>query len=77
MMTVQAHKNPSYSPSPRKFIRVLHEPHASWEQVRLKHLKEEIQHFKNEKGFVQIAKDLGSRASGCSTHGRGAASQDQ
>ena len=61
MMAVQAHKNPSYSPSPRKFIRVLHEPHVSWEQVRLKHLEEEIQPFKNEKGFMQIAKDLGVR----------------
>jgi hypothetical protein len=37
---------------------VHHEPHASWEQVRLKHLEEEIQPFEKEKDLSGLPRPL-------------------
>lgn len=36
-----------------------HEPSSTWEKVRLKKLEDEIQPFRNEEGFEQIATALG------------------
>jgi hypothetical protein len=36
-----------------------HEPSSTWEKVRLKKLEDQIQPFKNEEGFEQIANALG------------------
>lgn len=44
---------------PQKFVREHHENTSTWEKVGLKHLADEIEPFKNEKGFEQIAKALG------------------
>lgn len=44
---------------PQKFIRKHHNKTSSWEKVRLKGFEDEIEPFKNEEGFEQIAKALG------------------
>ena len=44
---------------PTEFIRKYHNNSSSWEKVRLGSLKKEIEPYKNEKGFEQIAKALG------------------
>lgn len=52
-------QEPEYFTLPQSFIREHHEPSSTWEKVRLKKLEDEIQPFKNEGGFEQIAKALG------------------
>lgn len=44
---------------PQEFIKKHHQKSTTWEKVRLKHLADEIEPFKNENGFEQIAKALG------------------
>jgi hypothetical protein len=48
-----------YYTLPNSFIRKHHNKTSSWEKVKLKHLQSEIESFKNEKGFEQIADLLG------------------
>ena len=52
-------KDAEFFTLPQEFIRKYHNKTSSWEKVRLKHLEAEIEPFKNEKGFEQIAKELG------------------
>jgi hypothetical protein len=52
-------REPEYFTLSQAFIREHHEPSSTWEKVRLKKLEDEIQAFKNEEGFEQIAKALG------------------
>lgn len=44
---------------PRDFIRKHHNKTSSWQKVRLKPLGKEIEQYKNDKGFEQIAELLG------------------
>ena len=41
------------------FIREHHNTDSSWQKVKLKGLDDELEPFKNEKGFEQIAEALG------------------
>ena len=50
---------PEYFTLSQAFIREHHEPSSTWEKVRLKKLEDEIQPFKNDEGFEQIANALG------------------
>lgn len=43
---------------PQSFIAKYHEPSLTWEKVNLGSLKNQIDKYKNEKGFEQIAKKL-------------------
>ena len=44
---------------PQAFIREHHEATTSWEKVRLRGLESEIEHYRGEAGFEQIAVRLG------------------
>lgn len=44
---------------PNEFIRKHHNKSSSWQKVRLKAVEKEIEEYKNEKGFEQIAEVLG------------------
>ncbi len=44
---------------PNEFIRTHHKANLSWQKVRLRGLEEEIEQYKGEKGFEQIAQVLG------------------
>jgi hypothetical protein len=44
---------------PNEFIRKHHNKTSTWQKVRLRALEKEIEAYKNEKGFEQIAKALG------------------
>jgi hypothetical protein len=44
---------------PNEFIRMHHDASSSWQKVRLRKLEEEIEKFKGEAGFEQIAESLG------------------
>ena len=44
---------------PNEFIRQHHDTSSSWHKVKLRKLKNEIQQFRDDKGFEQIARCLG------------------
>ena len=52
-------RDPEFFTLSQAFIREHHEPSSTWEKVRLKKLEDQIQPFKNEEGFEQIANALG------------------
>jgi hypothetical protein len=52
-------KEPEFFTLPQAFIRKHHNATSSWEKVRLRGLGSEIEQFKGELGFEQIAKALG------------------
>ena len=52
-------REPEFFTLSQAFIRKHHEPSSTWEKVRLKKLEDQIQPFKNEEGFEQIACELG------------------
>ena len=52
-------REPVFYTLPNEFVRVHHNKSTSWQKVMLKHLQPEIEIFKNENGFEQIAKALG------------------
>jgi len=51
-------KEPEFFTFPQYFIREHHNVTSSWEKVRLRGLDEEIEKYKGELGFEQIAKAL-------------------
>ena len=50
-------REPEFYTFPASFIRLHHDARSSWEKVRTRGL--DIEEFKNEAGFEQIARDLG------------------
>jgi hypothetical protein len=52
-------KEPEFFTFPHAFIREHHEATTSWEKVKLRGLEAEIEQFKGEAGFEQVAKALG------------------
>ena len=51
--------DPVFYTLPNEFVRKHHSKSSSWQKVLLKKLKDEIEQYKNEKGFEQIAQALG------------------
>jgi hypothetical protein len=52
-------REPEFFTLPQAFIREHHQASSSWQKVRIKGLEKEIETFRNEEGFEQIASDLG------------------
>ena len=52
-------EQPEFYTLSQAFIREHHDSNSTWEKVKLKRLQDEIEPFKNEKGFELIAIDLG------------------
>jgi hypothetical protein len=52
-------REPEFYTLPNEFIKRHHQKTTSWQKVRLKSLQEEIEPFKGELGFEQIADCLG------------------
>ncbi len=50
---------PVFYTLPNEFIKKHHSKSTSWQKVMLRKHKEEIEVYKNDKGFEQIAKELG------------------
>jgi hypothetical protein len=56
---LQGLREPEFYTFPKEFIKLHHIKSRSWQKVRLRRLKEEIEQFKGENGFEQVAKCLG------------------
>ena len=52
-------REPEFYTLPNEFIQKHHQKTTSWQKVRLKSLQEEIERYKGERGFEQIADCLG------------------
>ena len=52
-------EQPEFYTLSNKFIREHHDHSSSWQKIRLKHLNQEIQAFRDDLGFEQIALGLG------------------
>ena len=52
-------EEPEFYTLSNDFIRAHHDNTSSWQKVRLKNLNDQIQEFRGDQGFEQIAKDLG------------------
>jgi hypothetical protein len=52
-------QEPEFYTLPREFIRQHHDATSTWQKVRLRAVQHEIEPFKNNLGFEQIAKALG------------------
>ncbi len=52
-------REPEFFTLPQEFVREHHEATTSWEKVRLRGLEVEIEQFRGDAGFEQIAKRLG------------------
>jgi len=54
-------RTPEFYCLPNAFIRKHHNKSSSWEKVRLRGLEDELQRYRDERGFELIAKALGVR----------------
>jgi len=54
-------REPEFFTLPRDFVRQHHDASSSWQKVQLRKLESEIESFKNQRGFEQIAQKLGIR----------------